>query len=84
MNRRSEWRLAPAFDISYASNPSGEWTSQHQMNINGKGDRFEREDLIALAKVADIKKTRAEHMVKRVTEVVCLLPPVMNGPIPRR
>jgi len=26
MNRRGEWRLSPAFDISYAWNPSGQWT----------------------------------------------------------
>ena len=70
MNRRGEWRLSPAFDISYAWNPSGEWTSQHQMSINGKRDGFEREDLISLAKAADIKKARAEQMIQRVIEVV--------------
>ena len=70
MNRRGEWRLSPAFDISYAWNPSGEWTSRHQMSVNGKRDGFEREDLHALAKVADIKKARAEQMVQRVIEVV--------------
>jgi len=70
MNRRGEWRLSPAFDISYAWNPSGEWTSQHQMSVNGKRDRFEREDLLALAKAADIKKARAEQMIKRVIEAV--------------
>jgi len=70
MNRRGEWRLSPAFDISYAWNPSGEWTSQHQMSVNGKRDGFEREDLISLAKAADIKKARAEQMIQRVIEVV--------------
>ena len=70
MNRRGEWGLSPAFDISYAWNPSGEWTSRHQMSVNGKRDGFERDDLLALAKAADIKKARAEQMVKRVIEVV--------------
>jgi serine/threonine-protein kinase HipA len=70
MNRRGEWRLSPAFDISYAWNPSGEWTSRHQMSVNGKRDGFEREDLLALAKAADIKKARAEKMVHRIIEVV--------------
>ncbi len=70
MDRRGEWRLSPAFDVSYAWNPSGEWTSRHQMSVNGKRDRFMREDLLILAKAADIKKARAEQMVHRVIEAV--------------
>ncbi len=70
MDRRGEWRLSPAFDISYAWNPSGEWASRHQMSVNGKRDRFMREDLLALAKVADTKKARAEQMLERVIEAV--------------
>ena len=74
MNRRGEWRLSPAFDISYAWNPSGEWTSRHQMSVNGKRDGIERDDLLALAKAANIKKARAEQVVNRVIEVVCRWP----------
>jgi serine/threonine-protein kinase HipA len=70
MNRQGEWRLSPAFDVSYAWNPSGELTSRHQMSMNGKRDGFEREDLLALAKAADIKKARAEQMVESVVEVM--------------
>jgi serine/threonine-protein kinase HipA len=70
MNRGGEWRLSPAFDISYAWNPSGGWTSRHQMSVNGKRDGFEHEDLHALAKAADIKKPRAEQMINRVIEAV--------------
>ena len=68
MNRRGEWRLSPAFDISYAWNPSGEWAGRHQMSVNGKRDGFEREDLLALAEVADIKTPRAHQMIDRVIE----------------
>jgi len=70
MNQRGEWRLSPGFDISYAWNPSGRWASKHQMSVNGKRDGFEREDLIQLAKTADIKKVRAGQMVQRVNEVI--------------
>ena len=69
MNRRGEWRLSPAFDISYAWNPSGEWAGRHQMSVNGKRDGFNREDLLALANVADIKTPRAHQMIDRVIEV---------------
>ena len=70
MNRRGEWRLSPAFDISYAWDPRGEWTSRHQMSINGKRDGFERDDLIALARAAGIKPRRARAIIDRVIEVL--------------
>jgi len=70
MNRQGKWRLSPAFDIAYAWDPRGEWTSRHQMSVNGKRDKFEREDFIALANLAGIKKARANKMVDRVIETV--------------
>lgn len=70
MNRRGKWRLSPAFDIAYAWDPRGEWTSRHQMSVNGKRDEFERKDLIALANAAGIKKARANEMVDRAIETV--------------
>jgi serine/threonine-protein kinase HipA len=30
------WELAPAYDVTYAYNPTGEWTYQHLMSVNGK------------------------------------------------
>jgi serine/threonine-protein kinase HipA len=70
MNRRGEWSLSPGFDVSYAWNPTGEWTSRHQMSINGKREGFEREDLLALASAAGIKRARASQMLDRVIEAV--------------
>jgi serine/threonine-protein kinase HipA len=43
------WELAPAYDISFAHNPNGEWTHQHLMSINGRFKDFTRTDLLALA-----------------------------------
>ncbi len=70
MNRRGEWHLSPAFDISYAWNPRGEWTSRHQMSINGKRDGFERNDLLALASIAGIKKPRANQILDEIIDAV--------------
>ena len=28
--------LAPAYDLTFAHNPQGEWTDQHLMSVNGK------------------------------------------------
>jgi len=70
MDRRGKWYLAPAFDISYAWNPNGEWTGRHQMSINGKRSNIKREDLLILANTAGIKKVNAEKMINRVFEVI--------------
>lgn len=43
------WELAPAYDISFAHNPKGEWTHQHLMSINQRFKDFTRLDLLALA-----------------------------------
>lgn len=43
------WELAPAYDLSFAHNPKGEWTHQHLMSINGRFKDFHRSDLLELA-----------------------------------
>lgn len=70
MNRKGVWRLAPAFDVAYSYNPSGTWTSQHQMRLNGKRDRFDVEDLITFASVGGIKKTKAKTILEEVSAAV--------------
>ena len=44
MDKDGHWTLSPAFDLTYAHNPAGKWTSQHQMSINGKRDNLTRDD----------------------------------------
>lgn len=70
MNRRGEWRLSPAFDIAYAYNPDGAWTSRHQMSLNGKRDGFTQDDLITLAQTAGFKKVRAKRLLEQVGAAV--------------
>jgi len=70
MNRKGVWRLSPAFDVAYSYNPSGPWTSQHQMSLNGKREGFDRDDLIAFAGVGGIKKTKAKSILAELSAVV--------------
>lgn len=70
MNRKGMWRLSPAFDVAYSYNPSGTWTSQHQMSLNGKRDRFDVEDLITFAGVGGVKKTKAKTILEEVSAAV--------------
>jgi len=69
MDPAGEWSLAPAFDVTYAYNPAGAWTSQHQMSVQGKTVGIERGDLISLAGIAGIKKAKASDLIQRVLEV---------------
>ncbi len=43
------WELAPAYDLTFAHNPHGEWTHQHLMSVNGKFKGFLEDDLLAEA-----------------------------------
>ncbi|MBY0497786.1 MAG: type II toxin-antitoxin system HipA family toxin [Cyanobacteria bacterium] len=45
----SKWQLAPAYDVTYAYNPDGEWTYQHLMSVNGKFANITRDDLLTVA-----------------------------------
>lgn len=40
------WELAPAYDLTHAHNPKGEWTYQHLLNVNGKFSNITRADLL--------------------------------------
>lgn len=70
MNKRGEWRLSPAFDVAYSYNPTGAWTSRHQMSLNGKRDDFVLEDLFALARSADIKRVAARTIIEEVDTAI--------------
>lgn len=70
MDKSGNWSLSPAFDMTYSFNPYGSWTASHQMSMNSKRDDFTLDDFKACAKVASMKRGRAEAIVKEVQEVV--------------
>lgn len=68
MNKQGLWSLSPAYDVSWAYNPVGDWTSQHQMSINNKWDDITRDDLIVVANAMHIK--RPLEIIQQVVEAV--------------
>jgi serine/threonine-protein kinase HipA len=70
MDRRGEWSLSPAYDVSWAHNPSGEWTSKHQLSIGNKWDDFTYADLVDFANRCDIN--RPADIIKQVKEAVSM------------
>ena len=72
MGEDGVWRLSPAYDMGYAYNPNGGWTSTHQMSINGKFDGITRQDLLAFASLNNIKD--AVSIIDEIVENVALWP----------
>lgn len=70
MDKRGQWSLSPAYDVTYAYQPDGMWTSRHQMTLNGKRDGFDLDDIKACARVASLKRGRAQTLLAQVREVV--------------
>ncbi len=70
MDKTGRWSLSPAFDVTYSYNPSGAWTSSHQMTLNGKRDQFVLEDFRACARSAAMKRGRAEAIIAEVRGAV--------------
>lgn len=50
------WELAPAYDVTHAYNPRGEWTYQHLMSVNGKFQEITRDDLLTDADRFSVRK----------------------------
>jgi serine/threonine-protein kinase HipA len=46
LKQGQSWELAPAYDVTHAHNPKGEWTYQHLMSVNGKFQDIARADLL--------------------------------------
>lgn len=66
MDKKGKWRLSPAYDMGYAYNPNGAWTSAHQMSVNGKYDNITRADLLELATRNNIRN--ASQIIDEVCE----------------
>lgn len=72
MGEDGRWRLSPAYDMGYAYNPNGGWTSMHQMSIAGKFDDITKEDLLSFAKANNIKD--ANDVISEVLDGVASWP----------
>lgn len=70
MDRSGNWSLAPAFDMIYSYQPDGNWTSSHQMTVNGKRDNFTLDDFLACGKSALLKRGQAKAILNEVRQVI--------------
>ncbi len=70
MNQAGEWSMSPAYDLTYAYNPKGAWTRDHQMSLAGRRSDFKRDDLLRFAHAIGIKTRRAKGILNQVGAAV--------------
>ena len=70
MDRDGSWSLAPAYDMTFAYNPGGDWTGCHQMSVNGKRFGITDEDMLAAAVIADLRRNDAVKIIDEVRQAV--------------
>lgn len=66
MNRRGEWSLAPAYDLTFSYQANGAGTGLQKMSLNCKRDDFTIDDLIAAARAATVKPRKARLIIEEV------------------
>jgi serine/threonine-protein kinase HipA len=66
MERDGNWKLAPAYDLTWSIGPGGE----HSTSVLGSGKNITRAELLKLGHKADLKTQDANEIIRRVTEAV--------------
>lgn len=67
MDREGRWRLAPAYDLTFARGAG--FTRRHQMTLGGKTDGFVRADLLRLGAGIGLRKSGTD-VLDRVLDAV--------------
>lgn len=70
MNKKGEWSLSPAYDVTFSYKKSSLWVRSHQMLINGKVDGITMEDFYKVAEKVGIKKASATKCIHQVLDAV--------------
>ena len=68
MDDKGDWRLAPAYDITFAYKPSSLWLKQHQLSINGQRINISKSDMLELAINVGVKK--ADDIIEEVLTII--------------
>ncbi len=66
MDRKREWSLSPAYDVTYSSGPGGE----HSMTVQGEGKAPAKTDIYRLGEKHGLKRKTIDQLVEEVTDTV--------------
>ena len=70
MDGTGDWRLSPAYDLTYAPGPGGE----HYMDVEGEGRRPTRAHVLALGKKHGFDGRRVATMIDETRTAVAAWP----------
>ena len=70
MNKTGQWRLSPAYDVTYAYNPNGEFTSMHQMSVNRKRENITDDDFLAVAQRQGLNMASAKRLIANTKSAI--------------
>lgn len=70
MDKKGQWRLTPAYDVTFAYDIGNKWLSAHQMTVNGKKDQIGGQDLLECGKNMDISSRKCKYIMEEVREAV--------------
>jgi serine/threonine-protein kinase HipA len=65
MSKKGQWRLAPAYDVTFCEGPGG----YHQMDVMGNAEKIFRADMLRLAKEAEVPQDLAGKMIDSICDV---------------
>ncbi len=66
MDDNGDWRLAPAYDLTYAPGPGGE----HTLTVLGEGRSPNRKQVTALGTKVGLKRTEIDETIDQIAETV--------------
>jgi serine/threonine-protein kinase HipA len=78
MDRSGRWSLAPAYDVTWACDPSNRWLQAHQMTINGRREGITVDDLVDVEKRVGLKRGTAKRILREVTDAVATWPQIAD------
>lgn len=70
MDKSGQWKLSPAYDVSFAFNPNGLWTASHQMTVNGKRKNIAEPDFETCAKIGGLSSKEVKNALFDVKSAV--------------
>lgn len=70
MGRTGEWRLSPAYDITFSYNPTNKWLRAHQMTVNGKTTEIALPDILKAGHEMGMKERRCRDIISEVAVAV--------------
>ena len=86
MDKSGKWSLSPAYDVMYSYNPEGQFARHHQMSVNGKRDKFTKEDVLKFSDTISLNKRKANEIIEQVSDAAAQWPVIaknLDQPIPQ-